>query len=47
MAKILVVDDSEALRVQLRRDLEQAQYTVIEAKDGQDWSHLRLSQSRT
>jgi two-component system chemotaxis response regulator CheY len=36
MAKILVVDDSEAIRNQLKKDLESAGHTVIEAGDGQD-----------
>ena len=34
--KILIVDDSETVRVQLRKDLEAHQYTVIEAVDGID-----------
>ncbi len=34
MAKILIVDDSEALRTQLREDLEAHSHTVIEAFDG-------------
>lgn len=35
MYKVLVVDDSEALRTQLRKDLEAAGYAVLEASDGQ------------
>jgi two-component system chemotaxis response regulator CheY len=35
MAKILVVDDSKALRMQLRRDLEKAGHKVVEAENGQ------------
>lgn len=34
MAKILVVDDSEIIRVQLRADLEGAGHEVIDAGDG-------------
>jgi two-component system, chemotaxis family, chemotaxis protein CheY len=34
MKKILIVDDSETLRIQLKKDLEQAQYLVVEASDG-------------
>lgn len=34
MAKILVVDDSEIIRVQLRADLESAGHEVVEAADG-------------
>ena len=34
MSKILVVDDSETLRSQLKKDLEQAGHTVMEAYDG-------------
>lgn len=34
MAKILVVDDSETLRSQIRKDLETAGHAVVEAYDG-------------
>jgi len=34
MSKILIVDDSETMRVQLRRDLEAAGFQVIEGSDG-------------
>jgi two-component system, chemotaxis family, chemotaxis protein CheY len=34
--KILIVDDSETLRTQLRRDLESKKYAVIEGTDGVD-----------
>jgi two-component system chemotaxis response regulator CheY len=36
MAKVLIVDDSETLRHQLKRDLEAAGHTVVEAVDGAD-----------
>lgn len=36
MAKVLIVDDSETLRVQLRKDLEGAGHQVIEGSDGVD-----------
>lgn len=36
MAKILIVDDSETLRHQLRRDLESAGHEIVEAVDGVD-----------
>ncbi|MBC7660056.1 MAG: response regulator [Chitinophagaceae bacterium] len=36
MAKILIVDDSETLRIQLREALEDAGHTVIEGVDGAD-----------
>ncbi len=36
MAKILIVDDSEALRTQLRKDLESSGHDVTEAIDGLD-----------
>ena len=31
---ILIVDDSESLRTQLRKDLESAKFKVVEAEDG-------------
>lgn len=34
MAKILVVDDSEIIRVQLKSDFEEAGHEVIQAEDG-------------
>jgi two-component system chemotaxis response regulator CheY len=34
MPKILIVDDSETLRSQLKRTLENAKYVVVEAVDG-------------
>lgn len=34
MAKILVVDDSEALRAQLRKDLTDAGFEIVEGVDG-------------
>lgn len=34
--KILIVDDSETVRVQLKKDLESQGYTVIEGVDGID-----------
>jgi two-component system chemotaxis response regulator CheY len=40
MAKILIVDDSETLRSQLRRDLETAGHEVVEAVDGEDGLRL-------
>ena len=36
MAKIMVVDDSEHQRVQLKKDLEAGGHTVIESKDALD-----------
>lgn len=33
MAKILIIDDSEVLRTQLRKDLEKANHAVSEASD--------------
>lgn len=36
MAKILIVDDSETLRIQLREALEDAGHTVVEGVDGAD-----------
>jgi two-component system chemotaxis response regulator CheY len=36
MAKILIVDDSETLRIQLREALEGAGHNVIEGVDGAD-----------
>ena len=36
MAKVLVVDDSESHRFQIKRDLQGAGYEVMEAHDGQD-----------
>ena len=34
MAKILIVDDSETLRSQLKKSLEDAGHTVVEGYDG-------------
>jgi two-component system chemotaxis response regulator CheY len=36
MAKVIVVDDSETLRFQLKKDLEGAGHNVVEAVDGAD-----------
>jgi len=36
MAKILIVDDSESQRTQLRSDLEKGQHSVIEAGNGHE-----------
>lgn len=36
MANILIVDDSEAVRVQLRKDLQSKGHTVVEGVDGVD-----------
>ena len=36
MPKVLIVDDSEAIRIQLRKDLESKGHNVIEAIDGID-----------
>ncbi len=36
MAKILIIDDSEAIRIQLRKDLESKGHSVVEAVDGMD-----------
>ncbi|MBC7530778.1 MAG: response regulator [Oligoflexus sp.] len=36
MAKILIVDDSETLRIQLREALEAAGHVVVEGVDGAD-----------
>lgn len=36
MAKILVVDDSDAIRTQLRKDLETKAHVVVEAINGSD-----------
>ena len=34
MAKIVIIDDSETLRGQIRRDLESVGHTVVEGTDG-------------
>jgi two-component system chemotaxis response regulator CheY len=34
MKKVLVVDDSETIRLEVRRTLEQAGFSVLEARDG-------------
>lgn len=36
MAKILVVDDAEVQRAELRKELEAAGFDIVEAKDGYD-----------
>lgn len=36
MAKILIVDDSETLRIQLREALEEGGHSVVEGVDGAD-----------
>ncbi len=36
LSKIIVIDDSETIRGQLRKDLEPAGFTVVEAVDGLD-----------
>ena len=36
MSKVIVVDDSETIRNQLRKDLESAGFSVVEAVDGVD-----------
>ncbi len=36
MPKVLIVDDSEAIRIQLRKDLESKGHKVVEAVDGLD-----------
>lgn len=36
MARILIVDDSEALRIQLKKDLESHGHIITEAVDGLD-----------
>ncbi len=36
MAKILIVDDSEAIRIQLRKDLESRGHVILEGVDGLD-----------
>jgi two-component system chemotaxis response regulator CheY len=44
MAKILIVDDSESLRTQLRRDLEEAGHSVVEGGNGlQGLDQLKLN----
>jgi two-component system, chemotaxis family, chemotaxis protein CheY len=45
MAKILIVDDSETLRTQLRSQLEESGYTVIEGHDGVDGLEKLTAQS--
>ena len=42
MANILVVDDSTTFREELKRDLEEAGYTVVEAEDGEEGLKLAL-----
>jgi len=36
MSKVIIVDDSETIRSQLKKDLETASFTVVEAADGLD-----------
>ncbi len=45
MAKILIVDDSETLRVQLREALEDAGYEVVEGIDGADGLQVATAHS--
>ncbi len=40
MAKILIVDDSEMFRIELRAALEGGGHTIIEGKDGVDGLHV-------
>ncbi len=42
MAKILIVDDSETLRIQLREALEDAGHIVLEGIDGADGLRVAL-----
>lgn len=34
MSKVIVIDDSETIRTQLKKDLEAAGYSIVEAVDG-------------
>ena len=42
MANILLVDDSATFREELRRDLEEAGYSVAEAEDGEEGLKLAI-----
>ncbi len=44
-AKVLIVDDSETLRVQLRRQLEEGGFTVVEGHDSVDGLVSRSSEA--
>ncbi len=44
MAKILIVDDSETLRIQLREALEEAGHEVVEGVDGSDGLKIAAEQ---
>jgi twitching motility two-component system response regulator PilH len=44
MAKILIVDDSQAHRYALRKILEDAEYDVISAEDGDEGIHKAASE---